>query len=166
MTDTFKIDRPVSGDIILRDEPQVPQKTPQEFLSVVDELLALPGVTAIGWLQFTPHFNDGDACVFSVREINFRLDSEVFGDLNDGDAWGFPHEENWVSEYDIYSYPERDNWRLKLYEINGVSTEYLREAFTLWPQSAIEQVAHANFGDHARVIATSEGFDVEYLEHD
>src|SRR5688572_125580 len=38
------------------------------------ELLAAhPKIEAVKWTQYTPYFNDGDPCVFSVNEPDFKL---------------------------------------------------------------------------------------------
>ena len=42
----------------------------------------------------------------------------------------------------------------------------LDEAVELWDEDAFEAVARTNFGDHAEVTATPEGFSVEDYEHD
>lgn len=30
-----------------------------------------PGITGVVWTQYTPYFNDGDTCEFSVHEATF-----------------------------------------------------------------------------------------------
>lgn len=32
-----------------------------------------PDVYGIGWVQYAPHWNDGEACEFSVNEVNIYL---------------------------------------------------------------------------------------------
>lgn len=44
---------------------------------------ACPEVHQIHWTQYTPHFNDGEACEFSVNEVNFVL----VADLNEDGEW-------------------------------------------------------------------------------
>lgn len=42
---------------------------------------ACPEIKKIQWTQYTPHFNDGDACEFGVHEPSFLLEgSEGFQD--------------------------------------------------------------------------------------
>lgn len=36
---------------------------------------SLPNYTGLSWTQFSPYFNDGDACTFSVNEI-YLIDDE------------------------------------------------------------------------------------------
>lgn len=162
----------IQGDIIRRDRSQVPQASPLEFLSFIDTLLALPGVTAVGWTQYTPYFNDGDPCEFSVGEISLQLDPEVFGEVEDDDTWGLEGD-NWISSYGLKQmidrslpYPQKyqdSNYR---WEINGIDTKPYAEAMKGWDAGSFEAVAAENFGDHATVTATRDGFSVDYLEHD
>jgi hypothetical protein len=45
---------------------------------------ANPNIEAVRWTQYTPHFNDGDACVFGVHEPSAQLKgSEDFQDEYD-----------------------------------------------------------------------------------
>ena len=35
-----------------------------------------PEVESVSWTQYTPYFNDGDACEFSVNEVHYVLDGD------------------------------------------------------------------------------------------
>lgn len=37
--------------------------------------VAVPEVTSVSWTQYTPYFMDGDACEFSVNELEFNTNS-------------------------------------------------------------------------------------------
>lgn len=106
---------------------------------------AHPEITAVRWRQYTPYFNDGDPCVFRLCSIYFRSPGwdEDGGDYSDG----------FCDEYDgaFKALPEatRDACRA------------LSEAL-----NANEDVLEAVLGDHVRVTATAEGFDVEEHAHD
>lgn len=43
------------------------------FKATISTILAHPEVTGIAWTQYTPYFNDGDPCVFSVGEPYFSF---------------------------------------------------------------------------------------------
>lgn len=101
----------------------------------IDFLKENPAVRSIYWDQYTPYFNDGDQCIFSVGELQLLIegfecyeefyipdissikyakkevdDWELF--INDRNTW----IENKLKEYDtIYNnnfsrYESRDNW--------------------------------------------------------
>jgi hypothetical protein len=103
-----------------------------------------PEVKAIGWTQYTPYFNDGDPCEFSVGEIFASIADERDDSLY-GDGW-----------VELYSKPEEgfsaETWTA-LIELNK----------TL---SGSDEELLAAFGDHVKVIVTHEGVEVEEFDHD
>lgn len=113
----------------------------EEWLAALDA--ALEHVDHLTWHQYTPYFNDGEACVFSYGGIRptFIEDENIY-DLWDlqyamqNDGLEFSQE-----AYDALSKFDRasDNFQLGLAEM---------------------------FGDHAEVTATKDGFSVEYYDHD
>src|SRR5687768_12752869 len=58
--------RPVEGEIPRYSEGMPEQDDPVLFLEALDNLLNTEGVEAVIWHQYTPYFNDGDPCTFSV----------------------------------------------------------------------------------------------------
>jgi len=117
-----------------------------------------PNLTAIRWRQYTPYFNDGDACVFGVSDISFKLkgveneEGEEGGDYGDG----------FLQEYDISDwtgskYVERPEYKGLLAEINSLNKSF----------SKVEECLQLVFGDHAQVTAFPGGkVEVEEYEHD
>jgi len=63
-------------------------------LALKEFFSAFPMVEAIRWNQYTPYFNDGDACVFGVYEASIKL-TDVDTDKVDLDEDGF------IDSYDI-----------------------------------------------------------------
>jgi hypothetical protein len=167
VTDELKIDRPVKGDVQYSNKSTVPQIGPAEFLAEIDRALAAPGVTGLVWEQYTPFFNDGDPCEFSLGEVRVLLDGV---DENTEDDYDLEYERG-VSDYDTYHsggvYPwggdlDAVNW----VDFNGVSGRTVYELLRSLNAGSWENVALSNFGDHAVVTATPEGFSVDYYEHD
>lgn len=107
-----------------------------------------PHVKALGWTQYTPYFNDGDACVFSVRDfyactkdgVDFAEVSSLYDD-----------DDNSVF---------RSSWSL------SDSDKKTAAALDRMGRSASDEVFEAAFGDHVMVIATPEGFHINEYEHD
>jgi len=168
MTEIFKITtRPIEGDITASGKTRYNQVSPEEFLAVVDEILATPGIRSIGWTQHTPYFNDGEPCEFGLGELALDLDPAIYGEVDDDDAYALPEEGyNWATSWGIYTYPERGNYSTRKYELNGVDTKPLNDIFSKWASERYENVALDSFGDHAVVVATPEGFSVDYYEHE
>jgi hypothetical protein len=98
-----------------------------------------PKITAVRWRQYTPYFNDGDACTFGVREFYYKIDGKPDdgGDYEDG-FYG-----TWSTE------------------IKG----HKRAAESFEESVRDEDVFQSIFGDHVRVTATSAGFEVEEYSH-
>lgn len=74
----------------------------EEIRKTLDEVLKLffaanPHVASISWRQYTPYFNDGDACEFSVGDpiLTLRSDYSPDPDYSDEDGEG---EGDWDEE--------------------------------------------------------------------
>lgn len=160
ITDTGFGGRPISGDISHYTEGMKEQDDPQVFLDALDKLLAVPGVESVRWQQYTPYFNDGEACVFRIYDAYVRIAGDTDQDAGD---YGDGYRSNWELS-DGYGATRRFK------EIGGFSTEPIAEAlgeFTNVLESGRHYVVlEKKFGDPAQVTATAAGFEVEYYEHD
>ena len=133
-----------------------------------------PGITAVRWTQYTPYFNDGDECVFSVNTpyvTNCPLDQ-----LDDLTKWGEYEgdDENifsinnitWVMETDS-SYWQKDKKLINaLVAENQIDVQSVVQFTEAIVDSEMEDIMRATFGDHVMVTATRDGFDVEECDHD
>ena len=109
-----------------------------------------PTITTIAWTQYTPYFNDGDTCVFGVNEMTFRLESDALLEEDDD-------EEGHCSFF----------WDDKGKRVDPIQKE--RAAFTEFSTSVSrlpDEIFLDAFGDHVKVIATKDGFDVQEYDHD
>ncbi len=110
---------------------------------------AHPAVTAVGWTQYTPHFNDGDACEFGLHGFYISVATGVkwkdVASLNDEGEEGA--EPIFTDEYDA-------------------KDKKTKAALSLVERSADEDIFEAAFGDHVMVIATPKGFHVNEYSHD
>lgn len=131
--------------------------TAAEFLEAIDAILSVPGVYSVRWEQYTPYFADGEPCEFSVNDISFRLTPEDDEEDERGD-YGDGYIDSWSLKY--------TRERGELTELSEDHYEALKKAFDHWTKLNFDEVARRNFGDHARVTATVEGFNVEFYEHD
>lgn len=130
----------------------------------------VPDVTAVIWAQYTPYFNDGDTCVFSVGEPYFtNANAEQIGDVT---RWGEyeGEDENVWSESDYILTGSSEYSLSARRERNIVLTPEQMTAIAdfsrLIQSSEMEEVMEAMFGDHVRVTATRDGFEVEDCDHD
>ncbi len=107
---------------------------------------ATPGVIAVRWTQYTPHFNDGEACVFGVREASFKFTPETRADLKGVESYS--KDEEYLDHYS-FDCPAA-----------------LKELDKTLQSEEMADVLQVAFGDHAEIVATREEFTVEEYEHD
>lgn len=145
---------PIEGEISHYSSKKIPtQSDPQVLLDKLQALFDHPLVEAVKWRQYTPYFNDGDACVFSAYGASVRL---VGGDDEAGD-----YEDGFYTPWDIGYYSETK-------DIPGVEEvrALLRALDDEIESGAHDIILNEKFGDPAEVIATEGGFEVEFYEHD
>lgn len=126
---------------------------------------AIPSATAIGWTQYTPYFNDGDACVFEVngpdictKMISVNDDDEVI--TEDGEELEYL-DEYFSGTFSIaYDKFPNDDVRRK-----ALRSE-LDTAFQ--PIAGIpDEIMRRVFGDGVRVIIFRNGIvKVDEYDHD
>lgn len=136
-----------------------------KFKEMLDSVFAA-GVTKLRWRQYTPHFNDGEPCVFSVGESEiFRgtgTHREGFLEVEDD----YDDDNEWLSSYDLWDYANSTPGsftRVTKPEYTSISPAL--EAFDD-ALSHFENLFLLTFGDHCQVIASPAGFDVREYDHD
>ena len=147
--------RTVKGNVVRqkRDSEQWPG---EKFIELLDACFKQQGVDSIRWSQYTPYFNDGEPCIFGVHSVTLKL---VNGDDEDGDE-----ADGYVDSYGMVEYP--NGWRANKVAKPEFSNVY--DAFENLSDSMehFEDFLEESFGDHAKVTATREGFNIEFYEHD
>ncbi|MBB3752417.1 hypothetical protein FHT44_004929 [Mycolicibacterium sp. BK634] len=148
--------RPVTGTV---DYPyrrkKVEQGSIEEFVAVLDRLFEHPQVEAVRWSQFTPSFNDGDPCVFSLGEFYVKL--------TDGDEEGGENEDGFYGEYDINEHFSTEDASYDS-DNNHPIAEILDKELGWQTAERFDDVLESAFGDPAEITATREGFHVEFYE--
>lgn len=179
-TPTELAGRPINGEVSHYASTPVDQRPIEELIALLDAVLALPNVKAMRWEQYTPYFNDGDACEFSVNEAKLwaidprsaKTDSEGSGS-EDGDE-DEDEETNFLDLWSVdynndpnpRSHGREEGWA-PAYPYIGPDITEAWSAFT----NALESGAYDNdlqthFGDPAQVTATTVGFNVESYDRD
>lgn len=127
-----------------------------------------PAITAVVWTQYTPYFNDGDTCEFGVNSPTFTNAPDP-----ENVSWGsYDGDEEGVFAVENISYvmnSDRDYYKNEQEAIKkaGVIDVDSCEAFQrMICSSAMEDVMEAMFGNHVKVIATRDGFDIQDYDHD
>lgn len=137
-----------------------------------------PEIKAVVWNQYTPYFNDGEACEFGVND-KYLVDTNSSVDLDDVySAWSI--DEEFPSVYygkpSKYIYEDRNNYpeyeeqitryeeasKDPRYELVQKGWEELNDVLSDIP----EEIYLDAFGDHAFVVATKAGIDVREYDHE
>lgn len=128
---------------------------------------ANPDVEAIAWRQYTPYFNDGDACEFSVHDFNFRLKGSDFNgeiEVEDFEDFSYGEEHPWYTTWNLGPDAGDDetpeDFKKKLVALEVPAREFVAKF------RDHDDLMEMTFGDHVKVIATPEKFIVEEAEHE
>lgn len=149
---TFTANMSATQEKILELQEQMKQTIEKEFNNSIKEIFRLvPRLKCFAWNQYSPYFNDGDECVFSVKQVN---------------ALSF------VPEYASYSYEIEDENDFIIGEYDGANEEFLSNEERNAIQEVIEFIESNDdlmenlYGNHVSVILTVDGAKVEHFEHD
>lgn len=96
-----------------------------------------PGVSAVRWTQYTPHFNDGDPCRFSVHDADIL----------------FVNDARWHTSWDLEG------------RTDSLEGDFAKLS-DLLQTSTLEFVLREAFGDGYEVTATREAITAEHYDHD
>ena len=120
-----------------------------------------PRLSSFGWSQYTPYFNDGDTCVFSVNIDYLYINGQSVDDSE------------WINKKNITKYGE---WNREKKEYIGREEEdnpnYDQELVDIYEEISSflsnfdNDFYMSKFGDHVEITITSTGIDVLECEHD
>jgi hypothetical protein len=122
---------------------------------------ANPSIKCVVWGQYTPYFNDGEECIFSVHEPHF---SNATGEEIDNVTFygGYEGEDDGVWSFSTYDLGRGFDFMSGL-DINKGS---IINFASLIQSDYMSEIMLQTFGDHCKVIATEDGFEIEEHEHD
>jgi hypothetical protein len=160
---------PVQGDIT-RGKTRKNQRPIEELQPILQAVLDDPTIVEFGWRQYTPYFNDGEPCEFSVRGVWVRTDADQ--DVDDWYELDLDGKHPSLGDEPYIKVPTTENgsgWKWEKGPYEGPDQDRYDRCHTL--DAAIqggefENVLLDAFGDHARVTVRKTGIDVEFYEHD
>jgi len=151
-------DRSISGDVHNERRGNLaPPATAAEFIEATDAVLSVPGIHAVRWECYTPYFNDGEPCEYTIHDLAVKLTP-----LDDEDDERGDYEDGFIDSWSISYGWERGEYP----ELTDATFKALEKALKEWESLAKEEVCRQNFGDHAQITATVEGFSVDSYDHD
>lgn len=181
MTEVFGI--PVSGTPRRGRGGNMDQRPLSDLRPVFEALLADERVIEFGWEQYTPYFNDGDVCEFSVGDTWIRtVDDEDVEDLYDlrvdnshptlGDMeWRKMTDEEYALK--VIEHKNRGWWGTPhnyahFPKPGGAKYPDLLELVKKLDVQAAkyEDAMYDAFGDHAQVTVTKTGIQIDEYDHD
>lgn len=134
---------------------------------------AFPFVEAFSWAQWTPYFNDGDACEFGVHEICAMKEGYI-----EADDFGYPEDNEYVIPMISNSYLKQRNegaelskwakealndWDLQGEEYGAENLDNLHAVIQELTQ--IPDEIYESFGEGI-VVVSREGIEVYEYSHD
>lgn len=110
---------------------------------------AFPCIESIQWTQYTPYFNDGDACEFGVNNVQIKF---VDGFVNTGESEGHIDPEYELDEL----------------EIDGKLKNQLMKATSALDDNFddMSEILKEAFGDHVEITVTKNEVTVESYDHE
>jgi hypothetical protein len=126
----------------------------EQLIEAVREL----SIKGLVWSQYTPHFNDGSECVFSVNEASL-----IFGGMPTD-----PYDEENVIElwYDWDQVQKYHGEELQKAGVDEARFTATKEFAGKLVSDGLEDVLQVAFGDHVYVIVTRNEVIVEEYDHD
>jgi hypothetical protein len=155
---------------VLREKQEEIKKLKEEMLVASNKIFTdltktifedHPRVNSFGWHQFTPYFNDGDTCTFSVNTDYIYINGESVD------------ESDWINETKITNY---GTWNREKRQYEG-RTEVPNFNYDKELVAACDEIREflsnfdndffmSQFGDHAEITITAEGVSVDEYEHE
>ena len=134
-------------------------------------------ITCITWNQFTPYFNDGEACVFSVNDVYFsNVPPSQIDDITD---WGeYDGELDEVFSVLISEIKSNERgFRVKAplgrgFRVKtplGLSQETIQACIDIDDVISdvyMKEILESVFGDHVVVRVTKSGIHTSEIDHD
>ena len=139
------------------------------FKEVVKEFFDTnTGINLVTWTQYTPYFNDGESCEFSVNEAYFSNVEDV-NELSYGE-YGGEDDSIWSVNNPIRHMRGDVSWdketSAKVQATTGLNPDSIKEFMDILNSSEMEDIFSIMFGDHVRVTLTRAGIEVEEYDHD
>lgn len=110
-----------------------------------------PRMKMISWSQYTPYFNDGDACYFSYNSLTWH-------------SCEFEDDTGEVVEQDELGGYVRSKHKWWSTDEGKKAVKSAKQLDTFL--NKFEDELETAFGDHCKVYARADGFTVEEYDHD
>lgn len=124
----------------------------KEFPGLVkDFFAAVPQIKSVSWTQYSPYFNDGDACTFSVHDVYFATD--------DNEDWEDYRE---IDNTNVFSGCIYDVRKQKFLTKEQIEICEKLDAMIACNEDFMESM----YGDGVMVILRPSGIETQNHDHD
>lgn len=147
---------PVEGQIRSHGH-KFPQKSLEQFAELLEPVLYSVRVVELGWTQYTPYFNDGDPCVFRVRDVWVRTTEDPPPTEDEG-YYDYEGMENLDVSWSLTFHPS-------LNDDSALGEAALRLGRKI-DGGHFDDVLLQAFGDHALVILRKDYIRVDKYIHE
>jgi hypothetical protein len=155
---------PIVGDITY-GEVKPNQRPLEELTPLIQAVLDDPNVAVFGWEQYTPYFNDGEPCIFSVGGL---WADPVSGEPDDeqDDYYGYHQEVDYDDRWGKYPYDYQTHVEGPYEGPNQETYDRLLALNEALQSEQWDDALLRTFGDHAQVVVTPGKILVQQYEHD
>ncbi len=161
MTDKFEVLKEKNSQLLKLKE-EINEVSAQAFTDFIKTFFVKnPKIKSFGWTQYTPYFNDGESCQFSVNTDYIKVNGE------------YADDQDWISPKNILSYGKWDS----------VSKSYVGREEAINPNYDEELVKatdeirdflghfnedfyHSQYGDHVEITVSESGVNISEYDHD
>lgn len=131
------------------------QRPIDELQPFMQAMLDDPNVKSFGWIQYTPYFNDGEACVFSVGPVFVFPVNEETTPLSDEDD---DYEDSYW-DHEVWSYSSKYHEKSPQHHIDFSEVIQNGEFYVALLET---------FGDPVKVLIDNKTrqINMEFYDHD
>lgn len=136
-----------------------------------------PEVEVLTWNQYTPYFNDGEECVFSVNDLYAVRSKEELDEVRHPEEVPdiFPRA---PSDWEWANKDKYDDVAKNIEEWEALPLELQRESLTRGAEldkdvdklsnflQSLDEHLKVMFGDHVEILVTREGIEVRDHDHE
>ena len=141
------------------------KKNTKDAVELLKQLInQTPEVVAVRWNQYTPHFNDGDECVFSVNELELKFDEKFMPKNEEDDS--YTDDEGFVHEWKLEELIEHATDAINFKDISRIEAKIQLFYKVHNELQNMSDGLKETFGDHVQVIVTRKGIETEEYSHD
>ncbi len=118
-------------------------------------------IEAVRWQQYTPGFNDGDPCEFTIAELEVKFSDKIIKEFKNEEAEDEDEEGDFIQDYDVENFLKKNMDVLNHDELGRVEKQYEALQKLYGTLSSMEGALRARFGDGIQITVNKKGIETE-----